>query len=502
VSVTEPDAPPPLNIVWAPWPGPQTDFLRATEFEVLFGGAKGPGKSDCLLMASTRQTHKGAYKALILRESFPELQELIDRSHRIFPLLGSKPEWNGQERRWTFPSGAIIEFGFASRPEDAARYHGREFAFIGFDELGNVQDERVWTLLMAECRCPDPTVIRMMRGSANPGKPGHAWVRRRFVVPCGADGLQTYWEPVKLDDGRVIELGRRYIPARVTDNPVYANDPLYMAQLQKLPEVLRRQLLYGDWDAGVGSALDELDERRHVVPRFPVPSHWEQFGAFDWGYAHPWVFGWFAADEDGSLWLVDTVKGRMDKPWEIAAAIRDQVPVHDLRYIVAGHDCWAEKRSMGENTPTIAETFQEHGIILSHANTDRRMGLNNLRHYTAWKGRLEGGLDGDPGLRLMDTPANRWGFEQMLGIIVDPDNVEKPLKIDADPVTGEGGDDFFDMVRYGCASRPMRARSSWREQVVKAWSPQTLHYEVEHKYRDKPMPVGRGKGWRPVGSRF
>jgi hypothetical protein len=497
---------PRTEVIWAPWAGPQTEFMRATEFEVLFGGAKGPGKSDCLLMAATRQTHRPRYKALILRETLVEVQELIDRSHRLFPQLAGAPSWNGNEHRWTWPSGAVVEFGGVARPEDTKRYHGKEFAFIGFDEVGNVPDERTWELLAAECRCPDPQVIRMMRGSANPGKAGHAWVRRRFVQPCGADGATVHWETVRLDDGSEVDIARRYIPAKVTDNPVYANDPLYMAQLMKLPEVLRRQLLYGDWDAGVGAALDELSHARHLVEPFAIPPHWEQFGAFDWGYAHPWVFGWFAADEDGSLWLVDAVKGRQDKPWEIASAIRDHVPVERLRYIHAGHDCWAEHRAHGENTPTVAETFAEHGIVLSRANIDRRAGLNNLRHYTAWKGMLltpDGRrLDGDPGLRFFDTPTNRWGFEQLLGIIVDPLNVEKPLKVDADPVTGEGGDDYFDMVRYGAASRPMRARSNWRDQPVQAWAPATLTYEHEHRYRDKPLPVGRGKGWRPPGSTF
>jgi hypothetical protein len=60
----------------------------------------------------------------------------------------------------------------------------------------------------------------------------------------------------------------------VLDNPIYANDPLYMAQLATLPEVLRRQLLYGDWNAGVGTALDELEERVHIVRPFHVPEHW------------------------------------------------------------------------------------------------------------------------------------------------------------------------------------------------------------------------------------
>jgi hypothetical protein len=285
-----------VRVLWAPFPGMQTEGVNAAEFEVGIGGAKGPGKTDVILMAATRQTEKEAYKAYITRETGPQLDEIKRRSHRIFPKLRNPPAWNGDGHgRWTWPSGAVVIFESIGTPEDVEKIQGQEPAFVGQDEAGNIPDERTVDLVQAEIRCPDPTVIRMWRGSANPGKPGHAWFKRRFIVPCGVDGRRIIVRKVTLPNGLSARLTRRFIPGTVLDNPIYANDPLYMAQLALLPEVLRKQLLYGDWDAGIGMALDELNEAMHFVRPFRVPQHWPQFAGFDWGYAHWWVLTWLTA---------------------------------------------------------------------------------------------------------------------------------------------------------------------------------------------------------------
>lgn len=494
------------TVLWAPFPGPQTEFCAAAEFEVLFGGAKGPGKTDCLLMAATRQVDRPRYKAYITRETGPQLDELKMRSHRLFSRMASKPAWNGDGHgRWTWPSGAVLIFESIGKPEDVEKIQGQEPSYVGQDEVGNIPDERTINLVQAEIRSPDPRIVRMWRGSANPGKPGHQWIKRRFVRKCGADGRRIYVRRVPLPGGREARLTRRYIPARVTDNPVYANDPMYMAQLMTLPEVLREQLLFGNWDAGYGAALDELDEDVHFCRPFRLPEYWVRFGAMDWGFSHPWVFGYFAVNEDGTVFVVDTVRGRRHLPHDIFGRIVNRFSNHEwgadvfhreYRYTVAGHDVNAKVRARGENTPSIAEQFGEMGLTLTLANIDRAQGLNNLRHYIAWKGLGPNGEHDEPAVRFFDTPGNRWLVEQLQGMTVDEDDMEDVLKVDADPVTGEGGDDGYDMLRYGMASRPPRAIGTFLEEQPQAFSKASLAYEVEWKYRDREAPSGgRSNGW-------
>jgi hypothetical protein len=482
-----------MEALWAPWPGPQTVFCGSSEFEVLFGGAKGPGKSDAILFGSTAQVDKPKYKALILRASFPELQELIDRSHAVFPHMEDPPRWNASLKRWVWRSGAQTVFGYCQTLEDVERYHGQEYPYIGYDELGNLREERVWERLMAECRCPDPTVVRMMRASANPGGPGHPWLKRRFVDRCGKQGERVYRYALPLPGGRVVWLTRRYIPARVTDNPVYANDPQYMGQLMSLPEVLRRQLLEGDWDAGTGVALDELD-RRHVVPAFAVPGHWLQFGAFDWGYTHPFVFGHFAVSDDGTVYLVQTIRGRRLYDEEIFDRIAHAVDIGRLAYTVAGHDCWSDYKAMRrDGTPNTAERFTDLGLPLAKANINRPVGLNNLRHFLAWR-TPEGG-EKAPRFFLMDTPENQQTFTSLESMVTDPDNPEDALKTDADPLTGDGGDDAYDMVRYALASRPPPADAPPDDRIVRAFDRDILEAEAERRRHQSPALRTNARLW-------
>lgn len=489
-----------VRVLWAPFRGMQTEFVNAAEYEVFGGGAKGPGKSDCGIAIVARQTHIPLYKGYVIRETGPQLDELKARMHRLYPQMAGKPAWNGDGHgRWTWPSGARVILESIATPEDVEKIQGKEPSVIFHDEVANIKDEKVVDLEMAELRSPDPRIIRWWRGSGNPGKPGHSWIKRRFIQPCGEDGKRILVRKVRLANGTVARLSRRFIPGTVLDNPIYANDPLYMAQLALLPDVLRRQLLYGDWNAGVGTALEELDEHVHFVRRFIIPSHWTLFGSFDYGFAHNWVWIYYAVNEDGDVFVADTVRGRQHQLHDIAGRVKSRVPIYDPRYRYTHADNYViqSRRERDENTPTITELMsQHHNIILAQGNTDRKAGLLNLRYYLAWRGIGIDGKDGVPALRFMDTPGNRWLFEQLQAMIVDEDDMEDVLKVNSNPETGAGGDDGYDCLRVGMASRPARAIGQFFRGDVRAFSHQTLAFMVETLYRDTTglMPGGATEG--------
>lgn len=250
------------------------------------------------------------------------------------------------------------------------------------------------------------------------------------------------------------------------DNPAMSKKAIdelvseYAPDSPKLKQEVFAELLR----AGIGMALPDLDADRHIVPRFPVPSHWTQFGAFDWGFRHPYAFGWFAADEDGGVYLVDTIWGREELPQEIIAKVKSAFPIDQFRYTVVGHDADQKHRARGETGPSIREQFTRGGIPLILANIARVDGLANLMRYTTWRPTPPSTEELVPRFRLMDTEGNRRTLRTLQAMQIDPDNIEDALKVDADH-RGEGGDDGYDMVRYGLMSRPMAAKVPVTEAV-------------------------------------
>lgn len=493
-------------VLWEPHAGPQTVFLSSDAYEALYGGAAGGGKSDALLFGSLRQIDHPQYKALILRRTFPELRELMDRAHLVFRQIGGT--WNEQGKRYTFSSGATIEFGYCESYADVLRYQGQQYTYIAFDELGQVPEERIWTYLMSRNRSAAVGLVKQMRASANPGGPGHAWLKRRFITECPPSGETV---TVSLRDGSTST--RAFVQAFLSDNPTLMTaDPTYGARLSQLPDLEYRWLAKGDWDAGAGLGLSDLSRTVHYLPPRPLPEHWTYFGAFDWGYAHPFSFGLFAADESGTVYLVDSVSGRRLQPPQIVERIVDLLERHNLsperlRYTCAGHDCWADVRARAENIPTIFEHFVRLGLPLVKANISRVSGVQNVRRYLAWSRTDDGQLVQPPRFVVMQSEGNRKVFETLEAMVSDPDHPEDILKMDADE-NGEHGDDAYDMVRYGLASRPIAAKKlqvTARQNDVSPpidWkSGGTIKRESAEQEVDRLLRGSAKTAWRATGGR-
>lgn len=241
-----------------PWPK-QTMFLDLECREAFFGGAAGGGKSDVLLMAALQYVHVPNYHALILRKNFTLLAKsgaIMDRS--LVWLHNTDAKWNGDKRRWTFPSGASIEFGYLERPIDWLNYLGTDYQFIGWDELTEfpLSDEDENNPFLCLYRSMRKTVeleevpLRV-RAASNPGGPGHGWVKKRFITD---DARQA----IRQGANRIFDAanGRKFVPSRVDDNPSL-NKAEYIESLMHLPLVTRERQMHGDWDVATDLQIPE-----------------------------------------------------------------------------------------------------------------------------------------------------------------------------------------------------------------------------------------------------
>lgn len=418
----------------------QQAFKRSIEQTPItfFGGAKGGGKSAGLrkIFLARRFEYEGSTGA-IFRKTYPELE-----ANHIRPMFKEYPDlrqyYNEAKKVLTLPNRSTLEFCYASSEKDLDLYQGREFDDLGIEEAGQ-WTEVMFRRLMGSNRSSKPGVPARAALTGNPGGIGHKWLKRLFIE-------RRFNERERPED-------YAFIQALVRDNAALLdNDPDYIRRLEAEPsETLRKAYLYGDWDIFAGQFFSEIRREVHLVAPFSIPTHWNKFCAYDFGFNHPASFGWFAVDEDGNVYLYRELSKAQKRVDQFCAALDNYPETKDL-IIHAGHDCWIQKGVIKEGTPaTIADEFLTHGYFLKKAVIDRIQGAAQVRKYLAWQDLASGRTK--PRFFIFDTcPIS---FDCLTRVEHDPDRVEDVLKIDAVDGDPMSGDDSYDMVRYGLMSRPI-----------------------------------------------
>ena len=275
---------------WRPLPGPQT-MAHMSEADIIgFGGAAGGGKTD-LIAGEILTKHK---RCLVVRRERTQTEGVIQR---MVEIVGNNVGLNGQKGVWRLGPKKLCEFAGLDNPGDERRWQGRPHDLKAFDEVTEQREQQV-RFVMGWTRTNDPSIKAKVVMTFNPPTTSEGrWVLTFFgpwldkqhplypvapgtllyaaMLPDGRGGSRDTWTdsdgqlltgaPFVLVDGHVTyefdktayseediitPKSRTFIPARLTDNPYYMSTG-YMSTLQSLPEPLRSQMLYGDFQAGI-----------------------------------------------------------------------------------------------------------------------------------------------------------------------------------------------------------------------------------------------------------
>lgn len=428
---------------WVPQPGPQLKAIEADWCdELFFGGARGGGKSDFLLGDYLEDIDCGAaWRGIIFRKTYNELEELQIRAKEIFPAYGGQYKSSSSAEYpftncWYFPGGATLKMRYLEHERDADGYQGHQYTWIGFDELTNHATPYGYNKLKA-CLRNASGLHGRIRASGNPGGKGHIWVKARFidVVP-----------PYTPHDDPETGLTRMFIPSKVTDNKYLRDNKQYISLLKASGSAeLVKAWLDGDWDVVAGAFFDCWDRTKHVIRPFGIPGDWKRFRSFDWGSSRPFSAGWWAI-ADGTT---DHPRGAIIRyrEWygasapnvglkltaeEVAHGIVTRSYGEKVDYSVADPSCWKV-----DGGPSIAERMQKERVEWHKADNQRINGWDQMR------GRFVG-MDDQPMIYVFDTCV-----DSIRTIPLLQHDERHPEDIDTD-MEDHAADDW----RYACMSRP------------------------------------------------
>ena len=459
-----------MKTVWKPQPR-QTAFMKRTEDEVFFGGAAGGGKSEALVVEALRQISVPHYRGLILRKTYKNLLELIDKSYKYYPAADPKARYNGTEHCWTFGSGAKIYFRNVKSSTYKSDFQGLQFDYIAFDELTHFTFDE-YSYIKGRNRPSGPGTICYVRASGNPGGIGHAWVKDRFIM-SGKPG-ERIWseEEVRKPDGSKIKVrsSRTFIPSSVFDNSILLkNDPKYLATLAALPWAQRQAMLYGDWNSFSGQVFTEwkdnpehYDDQRwtHVINPFPIPRHWQIVRSFDWGRAKPFSVGWWAVDEEGRMYRIRELYGCKENSPNTGLEWDDAKIARAILDIEREDERMRGKQIFGVADPAIglgkgqtgygaAWAMAQEGCYFSKARNNRMLGLQQFHNRLAFD------KEGRPMMQVFNTCRNF--IKQIPSLVYS--------EIDVEDVDTNQEDHIYDESRYALCTHMISGPAVSQEEV-------------------------------------
>jgi hypothetical protein len=437
---------------------PYSNPTPLRRFYILYGGARGGGKTFAGLLWLSEYVEHPRFKGLVIRRNSDDLSDWIDRARYTFAGLGGIVTGNPAVIR--FPSGASIRTGHLKDDSTYTKYQGHEYQKILIEELTQIQSEERYLKLISSCRTSVPELRPQIFNTANPGGVGHLWVKKRFVDPSapnkrfvGQDGMN-----------------RIYIPATIDDNPILmAADPDYVQTIESLKytdESLYKAWRFGVWDIFVGQVFKEWTAFKdgqpfHVIPALPtyidgedgqyhsILDRCKKYIALDWGYNDPTSIHWIAEtpEDDRGIkhyYIYREISGTEHTPSFWAEQIADIVLNEEVEMLIMPHDTYSNLGGTRPIEQQFREVFDRYSI--QYPNFKMKMVYGEAKNHKSKMNRqallhdmLAITADGLPSLQILETC--RKLIETLPAL---PYSDTKPEEID-----DKSPDHWYDSATYG-----------------------------------------------------
>jgi predicted phage terminase large subunit-like protein len=246
----------------------QVLFLSNPADIVIFGGARGGGKTMAMLMECSRHSRNKKFGAVWFRRSMPEILReggAWDEAHKLWSWCA---KFNENEHTMRWYQGARLSFAQLQYDSSTSDWLGAQIPLLCFDQLETFSEKQFFDLFAAN-RSAVAGVRPYIRATCNP-EPGWLcewspekkgflsyWIAEDGYADMSRNGKirwfirkdgQIYWgdtpEELKVQFPNEQPKSVAFIVSTVFDNQILLqNDESYLSNLQSQDEVTRQRWL-------------------------------------------------------------------------------------------------------------------------------------------------------------------------------------------------------------------------------------------------------------------
>ena len=383
---------------WQPRTAAQQAALESPADILFFGGAAGSLKTETMLVDAARESLNPELRAIIFRQQFTQMTDIVDKTHRLYKPMGAKfvgsPSW-----KWKFPSGATIRLAYISTDKDIFDYLGPRYSFIGFDESTFHTEYQIRNML-GRLSSTDKTLRLRMRLGSNPGNLGAAWHKAMFLrgacpvhsPSTSAEPGQLYWDAcwpsdqLPLQDPNGARFSVTFIPGRLTDHDLL--DDKYVYRLRQMSGALSAAMEQGCWCELQGAYFANWNASRMVIPYAEVDAQWwdAYFISLDYGFGKSSASAYLhVCTQDGKIKTIGEFVAAHLPAYEFAEEVLRRFVFPTMqgqrRRILAVYLDPSNFKNIGDGH-TIADQIQEileaHDLTVTPASNDRIGGWQQM----------------------------------------------------------------------------------------------------------------------------